>query len=96
MVRRPAARAARHGRDHLTLHPRTAGTASTNGESVHGRLRAIRSSGLTSPELVTAPPPPVTACQPRPPDQDQGQAAGKQAPEASRLGVGNNTERHHQ
>ena len=72
-----AARTARHGRGHITLHlpdgwHRQAGV----DEPVHRRLRAAIGSGLTSPNPVTAPTRPHGPPSSGPERRNPGQAAG--------------------
>jgi hypothetical protein len=80
-----AARTARHGRGHITLHlPRRLAPRAGMAEPPR-HLRAARRSGLTSPELVTQPPRRKAAQiqdpEPGTPDTPQNRsAAGKPTP----------------
>ena len=86
-----AARIARHGRGHLTLHlPEGWHRETRMDEPVRSRLRPARRRGLTSPDPVTAPARPPTAASPGPqteyPDKPQNRpAAGKPRPETSKI-----------
>ena len=71
-----AARTARHGRGHLTLHlPQGSAPRTGMAEPVGRGLRAARGSGLTSPEPVSTPHQPRGHPEPLPRPRNPGQAA---------------------
>ena len=73
-----AARTARHGRGHITLHPQSLAPRTRLDKPLRSRLRPARPRGLTSPDPVThshGPSGHPASRQPRSPIKNRGQAA---------------------